>query len=75
VKVYAIYDVTHTTLQDAARTQEREKANVCIIVIARCLYESFSHSFSLSLSLSLAPSLFLYVQLLYVRSSCQTGMK
>jgi hypothetical protein len=35
------------------RTYKREKANACIIVIARWLYESFSHSFSLALSFPL----------------------
>jgi len=67
VKVYAIHDVTHTTLQDAAHKRERKRM---------CALSSLLVGYmNRSLILSLSRSLFLYVQLLYVRSSCQTGMK
>ncbi len=49
------------------RTQEKERESECV------LYRH--HSFSIWDVLSFSLSLFLYVQLLYVRSSCQTGMK
>ena len=86
-KYIRIHDVTCTLLYKMPHIhrlwRERENAYcMCVIAIAHWVYELLSHflsilslslsfvSFLLSLCLSLA-----YVQLLDVRSSCQTGMK